>query len=417
VSARARQKASTTARQAASARAPQAAGTTPLALAQWAAQLEPAQEDLELARRALCDTVAVMAAARGHPVGELAREVGETGRWAALAHVLDFDDLHLSSTTHISAICVPAALAAGGGERAYLAGAGAMARLGAALGWSHYRLGWHATCTAGAPAAAIGAATAFGLDAERTAAALALAVPAAGGVQRAFGTAAKALQVAFAAEAGVRAARLARAGASADPRALEEWLPLVGGDPARLALDGPAVPGGLAIKLYPCCYALQRPISALLALGRLPAAEVRAVRVRTPRSSLAPLIHAQPRTGLEAKFSLQYGLAATLLDGPPGIESFTDAAVARPEAQRLAERIRVEADREGDGLLAGEVEIEVELAGGERRRTQLAVPPGAPDRPPTGAELAEKLRACAGAGAGVIQSLDFASAAAYVRCL
>ena len=103
-------------------------------------------------------TVGVMFAARAHPLRGVFRRLGEPGRWAALAHVLDYDDLHLPSTTHVSAVCVPAALASSangaGDERAYLAGAGVMARLGTALGWRHYSAGWHATCTAGAPAAA-----------------------------------------------------------------------------------------------------------------------------------------------------------------------------------------------------------------------------------------------------------------------
>ena len=150
-------------------------------------------------------------AARAHPLREVFAQLPEAGRWAAFAHVLDYDDLHLPSTAHISAVCVPVALAGEGEDpaRAYLAGAGVMARLGTALGWRHYSAGWHATCTAGAPAAAVAAALARGLDAEATARAIALAVPAAGGVQRAFGTAAKSLQVAFAADAGVRAAALA----------------------------------------------------------------------------------------------------------------------------------------------------------------------------------------------------------------
>ena len=113
-----------------------------------------------------------------------------------------------------------------------------MARLGTALGWRHYSAGWHATCTAGAPAAAAGAAVALGLPAERIAAAMALAVPAAGGVQRAFGTDAKSLQVGFAVEAGIRAARLAAAGAQADPAALDAWLGLVGGDPSAVDPSG-----------------------------------------------------------------------------------------------------------------------------------------------------------------------------------
>ena len=147
--------------------------------------------------------------------------------------MLDFDDLHMESTTHISALCVPTALATGGGARGYLAAAGVMARLGTALGWPHYSAGWHATCTAGAPACAAGAAVALGLDPGQIATAIALAIPGAGGVQRAFGTDAKSLQAGFAVDAGIRAALLAAAGAQADWSALEAWLALVGGGSGR----------------------------------------------------------------------------------------------------------------------------------------------------------------------------------------
>ena len=191
---------------------------TASALGRWAHDLAPTDDDLALADRSLLDTVAVTLAARDHPVTKVAASLTEAGRWATAGHVLDFDDLHMPSTTHISAVCVPAALATGGGARAYLAAAGVMARLGTALGWPHYSAGWHATCTAGAPASAAGAAVAMGLSADEIATAITLAVPAAGGVQRAFGTDAKSLQVGFAVEAGIRAAALAAAGASADLR-------------------------------------------------------------------------------------------------------------------------------------------------------------------------------------------------------
>ena len=112
---------------------------TPVAeqLAAWAAGLEPSDDDLALARRSLADTVAVAVAARAHPVGDLLAGLSEAEAWAVLAHVLDFDDLHMESTSHVSAVCVPAVLATGGDARAYLAGAGVMARLGMALGWPH----------------------------------------------------------------------------------------------------------------------------------------------------------------------------------------------------------------------------------------------------------------------------------------
>ncbi len=370
---------------------------TPIALelAEWAASLAPTQDDLELADRSLLDTIAVAVAGRKEPVVTTAAALPDVARWAIAGHVLDFDDLHMASTSHISVVCLPAVLAAGGGARAYLAAAGVMARLGTALGWSHYSAGWHATCTAGAPAAAIGAGVALGLDAERLATAMALAVPAAGGVQRAFGTDAKSLQVGFAADAGLRAARLAAAGASADVKAVDAWLELLGGDPTGVNPWGPAVPGGLAIKVFPCCYAMQRPISALAELAKrgLDHRRVSRIVLRTPKSTVTPLIHHAPTTGLEAKFSLEYAAATALLDAHQGFTSFTDKAAQRPEAQRLVDLVEVQLTDGGDWLLAGELEADVH-ADGEVFRTRLQLPPGSPQRPPTNEELLRKVGDC-----------------------
>ena len=377
----------------------ESAPTTPLALrlAEWAHDLQPSPGDLELARRSLLDTVAVALAARDHPVTALASQLPEGARWAVAGHVLDFDDLHMESTTHISAVCVPAALATGGGAKAYLAAAGVMARLGTALGWAHYSAGWHATCTAGAPASAAGAAVALGLTTRQIATAIALAVPGAGGVQRAFGTDGKSLQVGFAVDAGIRAARLAAAGAQADPSALDAWLSLVGADPAegradlvgqpipddealggeRAVAGGQAVPGGLAVKLYPCCYALQRPISALAELARargLEPSEVSRIVLRTPEATVTPLIHHRPTTGLQAKFSLEYATAATLLDGYPGFASFTDEAVRRPDAIRLAGLVETKLEPGGCWLLDGELEAAVHTKTGEIERISQRFP-------------------------------------------
>jgi 2-methylcitrate dehydratase PrpD len=363
-------------------------------LARWAAGLVPSAEDLALADRSLADTLAVTLAARDQPVTAVAAGLSEAARWAVTGHVLDFDDLHMPSTTHVSVVCVPTALAMGGGPLAYLAAAGVMARLGTALGWRHYSAGWHATCTAGAPASAAGAAVALGLDAGQIATAMALAVPAAGGVQRAFGTDAKSLQVGFAVEAGIRAARLAAAGAHADPVALDEWMSLVGGDPAAIDLSVPAVPGGLAIKMYPCCYALQRPISALASVAdRIDPAAVQKIVLRTPQAAVQPLIHHRPVTGLEAKFSLEYAAACALLDGYPGVASFTDPAVRRREARRLTELVETELTDGGSWLLDGELEAEIH-ANGSMHTVRQQFPPGSPARPPSDAELAAKLADC-----------------------
>jgi 2-methylcitrate dehydratase PrpD len=426
---------------------PTPATSLALRLAEWAHDLQPSRGDLELACRSLLDTVAVALAARDHPVTALASGLPEGARWAVAGHVLDFDDLHMESTTHISAVCVPTALATGGGAQAYLAAAGVMARLGTALGWRHYSAGWHATCTAGAPASAAGAAVALGLTTQQIATAIALAVPGAGGVQRAFGTDGKSLQVGFAVDAGIRAARLAAAGAQADPSALDAWLSMVGSDPGAAQADladqtvpggqaapggqavpggqtisstqkplvgqavpgdqelpgglavpaGPAVPGGLAVKLYPCCYALQRPISALAELARareLDASQVSRIVLRTPEAAVKPLIHHRPVTGLQAKFSLEYAAAAALLDGYPGFASFTDEAVRRPDAIRLAGLVEAKPEPGGSWLLDGELEAAVHTKSGEIERISQRFPPGSPARPPTPDQLRAKLAEC-----------------------
>lgn len=391
--------------------------STATALAGWAAALEPTDDDLALADRALKDTVAVAVAARDHRILAVAGPLSDTGRWAAASHVIDFDDLHMESTTHISTVCVPVALATGGGARAYLAGAGVMARLGVALGWRHYSAGWHATTTSGTLAAAVVAGVAGGLDAEGLARAMALAVPAAGGVQRAFGTDGKSLQVGLAADAGVRAAGLAVAGANADPGAVDDWLRLLGGDPDKVDLAGPAVPGGLAIKLYPACYALQRPITAIreaVAGEGLDPASVERVEVHTPNATVQPLIHHRPGTGLQGKFSLEYAVATALLDERQGFAEFSDDAVQRPEAQRLIGLVDLSGEPSGDSLLAGEVRVTV-TADGATHHARLRYPPGSPQRPPTNAELGQKLRTCLDGSGVAADDITWTGAAGLLR--
>lgn len=220
-----------------------------------------------------------------------------------------------------------------------------------------------------------------------SATALALAVPAAGGVQRTFGADAKSLQVGFAVEAGLRAARLAAAGASVDTTAVDAWLGLLGGTPTRDFARTPSVPGGLAAKLHPCCYAMQRPIAAVSGLaGDLQVADVKRVLVRTPEGSVTPLIHHRPTTSLEAKFSLEYAVAVSLLRPYPGIDAFTDAIVTDPNLHHLLQRVEVELTPGGQGLLDGVFEVEAQTQDATRRAT-CALPPGAPGRPPTDAEL------------------------------
>jgi 2-methylcitrate dehydratase PrpD len=171
---------------------------------------------------------------------------------------------------------------------------------------------------------------------------------------------------------------------------------LVGGDPTALDLCGPAVPGGLATKIYPCCYALQRPISALAGL----AGEVEdwrdVVRIvlHTAASTVEPLIHHAPTTGLEGKFSIEYAAATALLDAHQGLDSFTDAAVRRHEAQEIMGMVEVDLEPGGTDLLSGRLTAEVELTDGTVLSASQRFPPGSPQMAAGGDDLAAKLADC-----------------------
>ncbi len=70
-------------------------------------------------------------------------------------------------------------------------------------------------------------------------------------------------------------------------------------------------------------------------------AEIAEIRCSVPPTSLRPLLYSRPVTGLEGKFSMEYALAATTLDGSLDLQSFADAQVLRPEVAELYQRITV----------------------------------------------------------------------------
>ena len=158
-----------------------------------------------------------------------ARVLGRAERltppWAALlngltAHVEDFDDTYLPCILHPGAPIVPAALGAAelvgaGGEdlmTGVVAGVEVASRLGDCLWPSHFDRGWHVTGTVGHVGAACAAARVLGLDAERTAAAMAVAATQAAGHTAQLGSMTKAFQVGRAAGNGLEAALLSEQG-------------------------------------------------------------------------------------------------------------------------------------------------------------------------------------------------------------
>lgn len=345
--------------------------------------------------------------------------------YGAACHALDYDDVHLASHTHPSVPIVAALVAARRAwpeqaERlssAFAVGIGLNIGLGRALGWSHYEKGWHATSTIGPLAAAGAAAHYFGLDRAASACALALAAAAAGGLQRNFGTMAKPLQAGYAAEAGLRAALLARAGVTADPDvfAAKGFFDLYAGerrgeDPDQAQLD--ARGEGICVKLYPCCYMNHRPVAAALDARRMlakagtPLERVASVEVRGDKGAFLALRVHDPKSGNDGKFCGPYVVACALLDGEIGLANFTDAAVQRADARSLMAKVRlvereaaqpaVQAHDQTQGMLrAGPIELIASDAGGQELvHTTRQAYPGAPDDPPSPAQRKNKVKDC-----------------------
>jgi len=121
------------------------------------------------------------------------------------------------------------------------------------------------------------------------------------------------------------------------------------------------------------------------------------VEIGFPPGSDTALIHLNPKTGLEGKFSIEYVAAATLLDGKVGIDTFTDVMVNRPEIRALmknVKRYRVQDPKMYSGSV-GYNDVMVRTTKGEYRVRENRAP-GSPAWPMSAAERDEKFLDCAG---------------------
>jgi 2-methylcitrate dehydratase PrpD len=399
-------------------------------------------EGCAIARTGIADCFGVLIA--GSRDGEIAlvdRELGHTGGdvlaslipsgerrsvdTAALvngvaAHVLDYDDVSLDG--HPSAVLVPAILAQGealgasGAEMltAYVAGYEVWAELLTRQPIPLHRKGWHPSAVLGPVAAAAACAKLRRLDAERAATALAIAASMSAGVVANFGSMTKSFQVGRAAQSGVIAARLAQAGFTASPDALEHPAGLlmalsVEGKPAlerpfvAAAKEWHIVGHGLSIKRYPICYATHRSIDAaldLVARHDLSPGNVARIHVSTGKTQMLMLRNSRPQSGLEAKFSMQFAMAAALVARNVGLRELTDDFVRRPEVQAIFPRVSLEgtaATREGSNFAPADA-VEITTTAGETFKSgPVEFAKGSHERPLSRQELWGKFTDCLGA--------------------
>lgn len=282
----------------------------------------------------------------------------------AMAHALDYDDITFITKTHPSAVLIPAALPvaeeAGASGRdmllAYMLGFEVACAVGDAISPAYYDdLGWHPTGPLGALGAAAAVSRLLGLNEEQTAMAISLAASQSSGLRQNFGTMTKPFHAGHACKSGITAAKLVLGGFTSGTDALEGRFGFMrafsGGndyDPERAAASLGSrcfmVESGVEIKKYPCCGSAHLALDATTRLQQretLDAANIERIEVRVDFDPPRSLIHSRPKEGLEGKFSMQYCLAAELLDGHVGMSTFTDEQVMRPEAQELIPKIEM----------------------------------------------------------------------------
>ena len=337
----------------------------------------------EVARHCLLDLLGVALAGSREPLtgilvaavvrGEGSGEAGLLGRAerasrlsaalvnGAAAHALDFDDTHTVMSGHPSAPVLPALLALAETEgasgrqllEALVVGIELECRLGVLLGGGHYAAGFHATGTLGTFGAAAACAHLLGLDEEAWRYALGLAGTQAAGLKSGFGTMAKPLHAGRAASAGLLAALLARSGFTANPAVVEAPQGFAATHAGAVpAMDLLGRQGGRFLvrdtlfKFHAACYLTHAAIEAAAALREAHGLEPEAIARVTLRVSptlLGVCAIAEPRTGLEGKFSLRATTAMALLGDDTGDpDAFTDARMAEPRLVALRDRVHVE---------------------------------------------------------------------------
>ena len=309
------------------------------------------------------------------------------------AHGEDYDDTYEGGPVHAGAVIVPALLAAAEQhglsgkdlERGIAVGCEVMCRLCLVAPTRVHKAGFHPTAVFGALGAAAGVASALSLDARAWTNALGIAGSMASGIIEylAEGAWTKRLHPGWAAQAGYRAARLAKAGFTG-PRTLLEgehgffhaFARSAAGDFSAM-LEGAGerwLCADIAFKPYACGTMAHPYIDCarkLVAAGLRPA-EIARIDCNTAEGIVhrlwEPLAAKRcPPNGYAAKFSIPYAIAVGMLHDDAGINQFDEAVVHDPAVRALAEKVSYVIDPDSSYPRRFTGHVRVTLRNGEVR--------------------------------------------------
>jgi aconitate decarboxylase len=287
--------------------------------------------------------------------------------YGTAAHALDYDDTGLNG--HPSAVLVPAILAeaqeVGASGKAmiaaYVTGYEIWADFCARESDSLHQKGWHPSAMYGTPAAAGASAVLRKLDAETATRAVGIAASLASGVVANFGSMTKPFHLGRTAQSALTATRLAQAGLTASPDAIEHDLGFLRAVSPHGAVDTTSpvqfgktwriVTQGINVKLYPMCFGAHRILDAMIDTARthgLKPGNIASVDVELGENSTKVLRNHRPQTALEAKFSAEFAIAAAAIAGRCSDAEVSTSFVAREDVQAFMEKVRVHALTEKD---------------------------------------------------------------------
>ena len=294
----------------------------------------------------------------------------------ALVHGLDYDDTHMKSVVHATAVSLPTALVVGektdasGREllTAYLAGMETAIRLGMAANFGFHHRGLHGTGIVGHFSSAVVAGKLMGLGARGIATAQGIAGSTAMASQQFVEDGAwnKRLHPGWAAAAGITAASLARGGFVAPAHPYEGRYGLYRNlcDDVD-AIDFACITDGLgerweavasAIKPFPTCHFTHAAADAALMLREqhgIAADDIDSIRALIPAETIPVIAEPvanklRPTSDYDAKFSTQFIVAACFLRGKFGLAELAPEALSDPDILALAEKVKCEPDPESD---------------------------------------------------------------------
>ena len=306
-----------------------------------------------------CGPCTVIGLDRGLPIRDAATMN------AALIHGLDFDDTHLASVVHGTAVALPAALAvaearaAPGTELlvAYVVAMESAIRIGLAADYGFHRNGYHATGVVGHFSAALAAGRLMGLDERALASAQGIVVSTATASREFWsdGSWNKRLHPGWAAVAGLTAASLARSGFPGCGRPYDGRFGIfamhMGGEAE--SVDYGRLTDGLgerwelceaAVKPFPTCHYTHAIIDGAAALREahgLAPDDIARIEVRV-HGDLIPVLSEPadlkraPPDDYAARFSAPYAAACGLALGRLGLAELEPEALGNPDVLRLA---------------------------------------------------------------------------------